>query len=266
MMVHRLCSKPGLARWTAAVLLSVAAAQAGAGMFDDEEARRAILDLRQKVDKMRLDTDQRITDEAKRQAEEAAALRRSLLDLQNQLEAKSTEAAQIRGQNEQLTRDLADAQRRQTEAVKVLDERLRKFEPAKISYEGAEFMVEPQEKRAFDQALASFRKGEFELAHTALADFLSRYPQSGYAGAALFWLGNAQFVGKDYKGAMASFQKLLAQDPKYARVPEALLAIANCQLELKDSAGARKTLESLIADYPRSEAADAAKDRIARLK
>ena len=65
---------------------------------------------------------------------------------------------------------------------------------------------------------------------------------------------------------MANFQKLLTQDPKYTRVPETLLAVANCQLELKDSAGARKTLESLIADHPRSEAADAAKDRVARLK
>ena len=59
---------------------------------------------------------------------------------------------------------------------------------------------------------------------------------------------------------------LFRSDPKYARVPEALLAVANCQLELKDTAGARKTLENLIADHPRSEAADAAKDRIARLK
>ena len=253
-------------RWVAAAAVWTLAAQAGAGMFDDEEARRAILDLRQKVDNMRRDTDQRITEEAKRQAEEVAALRRSLLDLQNQLEAKSAEAAQIRGQNEQLSRDLADAQRRQTDAAKALDERLRKFEPSKVSFEGAEFLAEPQERRAFEQALASFRKGDFEVAHAGLTDFLSRYPQSGYASAALFWLGNAQFVGKDYKGAMASFQKLLTQDPKYARVPEALLAVANCQLELKDSAGARKTLESLIADHPRSEAADAAKDRIARLK
>lgn len=266
MMFQRLCRKPGLARWALAALLSVAAAQAGAGMFDDEEARRAILDLRQKVDKMRLETDQRTTEEAKRQAEEAAAVRRSLLDLQNQLEASAAEIAKIRGQNEQLSRDLADAQRRQTEATKVLDERLRKFEPGKVSFEGAEFLVDPQEKRAFEQALASFRKGDFEVSRVALVDFLGRYPQSGYASAAFFWLGNAQFVGKDYKGAMASFQKLLAQDPKYARVPEALLAIANCQLELKDSSGARKTLESLIADYPRSEAADAAKDRLARLK
>ena len=144
--------------------------------------------------------------------------------------------------------------------------RLRKLEPLKVSYEGAEFLAEPQEKRAFEQALASFRKGDFDIAQTELLGLLSRYPQTGYASAALFWIGNAKFVGKDYKGALASFQKLLTQDAAYARAPEALLALANCQLELKDNAGARKTLESLIADHARSEAADAAKERLARLK
>jgi tol-pal system protein YbgF len=257
---------PAFARCLIAVVFWTAAAQAGAGLFDDEEARRAILDLRQKVESLRRDTDQRMGDDVKRQADETAGLRRSLIDLQNQLDASALETAKLRGQNEQLSRDLAEGQRRQTELTKALDDRLRKLEPLKVSFEGTDFLVEPQEKRSFDAALAGFRKGDFEFAQSAFADFLVRYPQSGYASAALFWLGNAQFVGKDYKGAMSAFQKLLAQDPKYTRVPEALLAVANCQLELKDSKAARKTLEELIADYPRSEAADAAKDRIARLK
>lgn len=257
---------PKFARNLIAVVLCAAAAQAGAGLFDDEEARRAILDLRQKVDSLRRDTEQRMGDDAKRQADEIAGLRRSLIDLQNQLDASAIETAKMRGQNEQLTRDLAEAQRRQAELAKALDERLRKLEPLKVSFEGAEFLVEPQEKRSFEAALAGFRKGDFDAAQSAFADFLLRYPQSGYASAALFWLGNAQFVGKDYKGALSSFQKLLVQEPKYARVPEALLAVANCQLELKDTKAARKTLEELIAEHPRSEAADAGKDRLARLK
>jgi TolA-binding protein len=49
-------------------------------------------------------------------------------------------------------------------------------------------------------------------------------------------------------------------------VPEAVLAIANCQLEIKDNKAARKTLEDLVAKYPSSEAAAAARDRLARFK
>ena len=265
-MMRMVLSIRSLARGVVPVVLWAAAAQAGAGMFDDEEARRAILDVRQKLETQRRDTDQRLTDMAARQADELTGLRRSLQDLQNQLELNATETAKLRGQIEQLVRDVAEAQRRQTDATKAVDERLRKLEPVKVSYEGTDFLAELQEKRAFEQALASFRKGDFETAQSALVDLLSRYPQTGYANAAQFWIGNAKFVGKDYKGALVSFQKLLSQNSAYLRAPEALLALANCQLELKDTAGARKTLESLIADYARSEAADAAKERLARLK
>ena len=265
-MMRMVLSIRSLARGVVPVVLWAAAAQAGAGMFDDEEARRAILDVRQKLETQRRDTDQRLAEVAARHADELTSLRRSLQDLQNQLELNATETAKLRGQIEQLVRDVAEAQRRQADATKAVDERLRKLEPVKVSYEGADFLAEPQEKRAFEQALASFRKGDFDIAQAELVGLLSRYPQTGYASAALFWIGNAKFVGKDYKGALASFQKLLAQDAAYGRAPEALLALANCQLELKDNAGARKTLESLIADHARSEAADAAKERLARLK
>lgn len=264
--MRKSCSAYTLARSIAPVVLWAAASQAGAGMFDDEEARRAILDVRQKLETQRRDTDQRLTDLVTRQADELTGLRRSLQDLQNQLEANASETAKLRGQIEQLTRDVAEAQRRQADGTKAVEERLRKLEPVKVSYEGVDFLADPQEKRAFEQALASFRKGEFDTAQTALVDLLSRYPQTGYANAALFWIGNAKFVGKDFKGALSTFQKLIAQDASYLRAPEVLLALANCQLELKETAGARKTLESLIADYPRSEAADAAKERLARLK
>jgi TolA-binding protein len=45
-----------------------------------------------------------------------------------------------------------------------------------------------------------------------------------------------------------------------------MLAVANCQLELKDVKAARKSLEDLVASFPTSEAAAAAKDRLARFK
>jgi len=266
MIPKRLPRSHSAVQWLLAALVWGLTAQAGAGLFDDEEARRAILDLRQKVETLRKDTDQRISDESKRQVDEINGLRRNLLDLQSQLDANAAETAKLRGLNEQLARDLAQEQRRHSDAAKALDERLRNLEPVKVSFEGIEFSAEPAEKRSFEAALASFRKGDFDVAQRLFGDFLLRYAQSGYASASMFWLANAQFVGKDFKSSMAAFQKLLAQDPGYARAPEALLALANCQLELKDAKAARKTLEDLVATYPRSEAADAARDRLARLK
>jgi len=45
-----------------------------------------------------------------------------------------------------------------------------------------------------------------------------------------------------------------------------MLSIANCQIELKDVTGARTTLNGLIKTYPQSEAAQAGRERLSKLK
>jgi tol-pal system protein YbgF len=255
-----------LKRWLLLAFVLMAASSANAGIFEDEEARKAILDLRQKVESFRKESDQKFGDQAKKHADEISQLRRSLLELQNQIEASNAEMAKLRGQDEQLRREFSDLQRQNLDASKSLDERLRKVEPTKVSMDGLEFLAEAAEKKSFESALTVFRKGDFAEAQAAFNDFLTRNAQSGYAPAAIYWLGNAQFIGKDYKGALQSFRKLVAQAPTYQRIPEAQLAMANCQLELKDTRGAKKTLENILEQHPRSEAADAAKERLARLK
>jgi len=256
----RACVAAGLA-----VLCLAASSVASAALFEDDEARRAILELRQRVEAQRL-TGERQADEVRRATEENMQLRRSLLELQSQIEALRSEIARLHGQDEQLVRDLADVQRRQKDIVQGVDERLRKVEPSKVSVDGKEFIADPVEARDFEAALAIFRRGEFPAAQTAFAEFIKRYPQSGFRSTAVFWLGNAQYANRDYRGAIANFRALLAQAPDHPRAAEAVLSIANCQIELKDNAGARRTLDELIKAYPQSEAAVAAKERLARFK
>lgn len=233
-----------------------------AALFGDDEARKAILDLRQKVDA----NAQRQAAEDRHAAEELAQLRRSLLELQSQIETLKSEQASLRGQNEQLARDVSELQRRQKDIAQGVDDRLRQFEPVKVSVDGREFQADPAEKKDFEAALAQFRQGAFPQAQTGFAEFIRRYPQSGYLPTALFWLGNAQYATRDYKEAVANFKSLLAVASEHPRAPEAALSIANCQTELKDGKSAKKTLEDLIKVYPQSEAAAAARERLARLK
>ncbi len=261
--------KVHLPRWTRAGLaaaLSLAfAASSHAALFEDDEARRAILELRQRVDAL-TQANQRAGEDLRRSGDDTSQLRRSLLDLQAQIETLRTEQAKLRGQNEQLLRDVADLQRRQKDMAQGVDERLRQFEPVKVSLDGQEFQADPAEKRDFEAALAVFRSGKFADAGTAFAGFVKQYPRSGYVPSARFWLGNAQYATRDYKEAINNFKSLLAAAPEHARAPEAALSIANCQIELKDTRAARKTLEDLLKAYPQSEAAGAAKERLSRLK
>ena len=234
---------------------------AHAALFDDDEARRAILDLRQKVDAAQ----QRNADELRKANEDTAQLRRSLLELSNQIEALRNDTAMVRGQNEKLTRDLADVQRGQKDITQGIDDRLRKFEPVKVSVDGREFVAEPAERQDFESALAVLRKGDFAGAQAGFVALIKQYPQSGYRSSALFWLGNAQYASRNYKEAIVNFRALVTADPQHLRAPEALLSTANCQVELKDARSARRTLEDLLKAYPQSEAASVAKERITKL-
>ena len=235
---------------------------AHAGLFDDDEARRAILDIRAKIEEgaanQRTDK-QQLSDQIEQ-------LKRSLLDLNNQLEQVRGDNAKLRGQNEQLARDLSDVQRKQKDIQSGVDDRLRKFEPQKVALDGKEFTVEPDEKRQYDEAMDLLRKSDFAGTANALTAFRKRWPSSGYNESALFWLGNAQYGVRQYKEAIASFRTLTAAAPDNAKAPEAMLAIANCQAELKDSKGARRTIDDLIKTYPKSEAAQAGRERLASLK
>lgn len=233
-----------------------------AALFDDDEARRAIIDLRQKFDL----SQQRSADEAKKTSDENSQLRRSILDLANQIETLRADLAKLHGLNEQLARDVADSQRRQKDMTQGVDDRFRKFEPSKVIVDGKEFLASPSETRDFDSALAALRTGDFSASQNSFLDFIKRNPDSGYRPSALFWLSNAQYALRNYKDAINNFKSVLSLAPDHLRAPEAALAIANCQFELKDSKSARKTLEDLIKVYPQSEAASVAKERLVKLK
>jgi tol-pal system protein YbgF len=237
-------------------------APAHAGLFDDDEARKAILDLRTKLEEQR----QQSAAAQKQLTDQLQQLQRGLLELNNQNEQMRTELARLRGQDEQILRDLSEVQRKQKDIAQGVEDRMRKLEPQPVSLDGREFSADPDEKRGYEEAVGALRSGDFDRAATALAAFMKRYPASGYTDSARYWLGNAQYGRRDYKEAVATFRAFSTAAPDHLRAPEALLAMANCQIELKDNRSAKKTLEDLLKMYPKSEAATAARERLVALK
>ena len=175
----------------AACGLWLAMAPARAGLFDDDEARKAILDLRAKVSQ----NEQQL----KQQADQIQSLQNSLLDLGNQNEQLRADLAKLRGQDEQMLRDMADLQRAMRDLQAGLNDRMRKLEPQPVTVDGKTFTVDPEEKAAFDDAMNSLRGGDFDRATASLNSLLKRYPNTGYGDAARYWLGNAQYGQRDYK-------------------------------------------------------------------
>jgi tol-pal system protein YbgF len=256
--------------WCALTSLCLSAAlfapSAHAGLFDDEEARKAILDLRTRIEQGNEQQRARLAEQSAQLNEQISALKRSLLDLNNQIEQLRGDNAKLRGQNEQLARDLSEVQRHQKDIQAGVDDRMRKIEPQKVSFEGREILVEPEEKRQYDEAMEALRKSDFERSGVMLSAFRKRYPASGYSESVLFWLGNAQYGSRQYKDAIGTFRSLVSAAPDNPKSPEALLAIANCYAELKDAKTARRTIEELLKAYPKSEAAQAGRERLVSLK
>jgi tol-pal system protein YbgF len=258
----RISSRAARAFAGAVLGAALLAPAAQGGLLDDNEARHAILELRQKLD-------QSIEQQRVRQAdltEQLNQVKRNLLDLNNQIEQLRSDNAKLRGQNEQLARDVAEMQRKQKDIQSGVEDRMRKFEPQRVTVDGKEFTADPDEKRQYDDAMELLRKGDYGAAASVLTAFRKRFPGSGYSESALFWIGNAQYGSRQYKEAITSFRSLVNAAPDHAKAPEALLAIANCQAELKDAKSARRTIDELLKAYPKSEAAQAGKERLATLK
>ncbi|MBO7411735.1 MAG: tol-pal system protein YbgF [Ottowia sp.] len=249
-----------------AAMLCVAGTAAQAQLFGDDQARQAILDLRQRLDQTIL-AQNRLVDEN-------AQMRRNMLELQQQLDTLRGELAALRDQNEQLARSTEELRKSQEEARQALDGHVpagvREGQPASgegsAAAAGEVPLTSADEKKDYDAALEIFRAGDFKAAQKSFANFVKSYPRSGLAPSALFWLGNAQYATRNYKEAISNFRSLLTAVPKHERAPEAMLAIANCQIELKDQRAARATLEQLLKTYPGSEAAQAGKERLDSLK
>jgi tol-pal system protein YbgF len=264
---------PLLPTAAAAVVLALTAAlPAQAQLFKDDEARKAVIDLRARVTQNEEATKAReseltaaLTTLNAQLVEQIGVLRRSLLDLNNQLEAMRADLAKLRGSDETLQRDVAELQRRSRDIGQTLDDRLRRLEPVKVTIDGREFSVDPEERKTFDDAMTVMRGGDFDRAATSLLNFQRRYAGSPYTNQSRFWLGNALYGKRDYKGAIDAFRSFVSGAPDHPRAAEALLALANSQAETKDNRGARATLQELIKTYPTTEAAQAGKDRLATL-
>ncbi len=249
----------------AAGVLLLALAAVGAppahALFGDDEARKAILDLRKKVDEQNQALAQKDAELAAR-LERLEAASRAQLEFANTIDALKREIAQLRGQVEQLAHEVATLQKRNRDLYVDLDARLKKLEPVTTTVDGKQAVVERGEQAAFDAALAQFRASDFKGAIASLQTFVARYPQSAYAASAHYWLGSSHFALKDYKAAIAALQVVTERYRDSPRASEALLTIAASQIELNDKKSARATLNRIIKEYPDTEAARLAKERL----
>ena len=259
-----------VARTVVAVAIALIALPVRAGLFDDDEARRRVDELRAQVDSM-----QRALDVRLGTIESQAADRHALVDLSTTIDALRQDIAKLRGQVEVLSNQVEQSDRREKDLYADLDSRLRKFEQAKVSEaerpppDDRTATAPPPdnaaaEAKAYESALNQYKAGGYQAAIREFQAFIGAYPGSQLAPNAQYWTGNAFYALKDYKSAIGALQRVVSTWPDNARASDAMLNIASSQAELGDTRAERTTLREILDRYPRSPAADTARQRLAR--
>jgi len=256
---------------TAPLALAVLAMPIGgahAAIFGDDEARKAILELRDNLaesNRQQHDAMDALAKRIEQLENRIDALQHGLSESASKNDATLVELAKLRGATEELANEVSTGQKREKDLYADIDARLHKLEPTTVTVDGHNATVERDEQLSYEAAMGLFRGNDFRGAINALSAFVARYPQSVYGPTAQFWLGSSYYAVKDFPASVSAQSALLERYPDSPRVPEALLNIAASQIELNDRKGARATLSRIINDYPNSDAAKLANERLATI-
>ena len=180
-----------------AMMVALAAQTSAAWAFADDEARTAILELR----------------------EQLKASQRAQVDLMTQVEALRSENQRMIGQMQELTRQ-----------VETMDKRLIEVEPARVELNGRVISVKPAERRDFENAIALFQKRDFTGCLKALNTFKKTWPKSAYMADVDYWRASSYYSLNDFKSTITVTNNLYRVYPRSAKAPEALLMKSSAEL------------------------------------
>jgi tol-pal system protein YbgF len=229
-----------------AVLLALSSiGPAQAGLFDDEEARRQMIKLRE---------------ETNTRFERLEASSRGQLELASQNELLKAEIARLRGQLEVILHEVESLKQRQRDFYVDLDSRLRKLET--IATMSAPAVDPAAESASYEASLNLLKEGKHKDALAAFEQFIKQYPRSSFQPSAHFWAGNAALQAKEVASASNYFSVVLNNWPADPVAPDAMLGLASSKQALGDAKAGQDTLKRLIERFPTSSAAQAARQRL----
>ena len=227
-----------------AVFAALLGASGVSSAFSDDEARRAILDLREKLN----------------------VTQSTQLELLGRIDQLQEQNAEMTGKIEKLTHQVGLTQKASRDLFMSLDKRLAALEShVEKGENGQSFTVVPEEKRRYDLALELFSEGSYEESQKLLESLATDFPKSGYMANTLYWLGCAYYVQNKMSEAAAAQKKLVSRFPDSSRVPEALLSQAAAEERLGNSNTVRSLLSTVVKKYPNTESAKTAEQRLKAL-
>ncbi len=214
----------------AIVLTGLAASNAWA--FADDDARKAILELRQQL----------------------AASQEAQMGMISQLE-------QLRSQNQQLMGDIEELHRK----VETMDKRLIEIEPARVELDGKVIMVKPVERRDFDEAVQKFRDRDFKGCIAAMDAFKKAWPSSAYLANVDYWRASSYYALNNFDATAKITANMIRMFPKSPKVADAYLLKASAELSDGKMDAAKASLNQIVKRFPKSDQAKTARERLKQI-
>ena len=118
---------------------------------------------------------------------------------------------------------------------------------------------------AYASARDQHRERRFDEAVAAFSEILERAPDNDLADNARYWIGEARYLQRRFRPALAEFTKVLAY-PYTEKADDAQLMIARSYLALGESDQAMAAFRKLLQNYPGSEYVDEAREELRKLE
>lgn len=122
-----------------------------------------------------------------------------------------------------------------------------------------------EEQQTYHNAFDLLKQRRYDEAIRGFEDLLARYPNSEFADKACYWLGEANYVKRNYATALVQFQRVAADYPLSPKVPVSLLRIGYIYDEKGNWRRARRILQNMIEQFPDTTEARLAASRLERI-
>ena len=122
------------------------------------------------------------------------------------------------------------------------------------------------EDQYYDRGFDFLKQSKYDEAVTVFEQQIAQYPQGDLADDAHYWIAEAMFISRKSAEAKPHLRAIIDNHPQSARLPDAMLKTAYIEQDLGNLIEARILLQEIVAKHPSSNAAIAAKNRLANLK
>jgi tol-pal system protein YbgF len=201
------------------------------------------------------------------------------LRMAQQLQTLLDEVSELRGVTETHSYQIDEILQRQRDLYQEIDRRVSAIQvPAATnsapvtpvdttSVATQSYSSDVSENDAYDKAVNMVLKDRrYEAAIPEFESFIKRYPNSGYAPNAHYWLGQLLFNNNELAKAKTHFERVVSNFPQSNKVADALLKLGQVAERENKKDAALRYYRQLVDKHSTATSAKLAQDRIDALK